>query len=562
MKFLNRITAFALSAAMLLSPAAVLAEEADYGFSAGDLTKTAVEESYTGGEQLNLTAAFGLSVDESVANEKLQAIATLLEKSTVTMSFYDDFGTARIHAQLDTDGVNLVTADALIYEDGSVQVMTSLTGKYVLSLPEGTYVDGQISLPVSDEVLNANIDDPESFSKLPAVDRLKISSNYVGSTILNLLLGWVSSTQMETGELYTFDDTPVDATDARDAVAQRMVGKISTWDFTTFIWNVVATLRDEHGEWLQAIADCLAEAGVTRVQAHEFADAMFTDEEIDPATDFVQTSWAVRDDHSPIQLNDVQYFFRKMEKSVDKISCESTGDDMAMIVSYDEDGVMVGFDADIPSISTLLPYEGDFTYSIKTDEDAQRLHTSHGELQVYNDNRVIGDLAIKFGQDIGGTKDSGVSGVLYVQNQADASSIGVGVDGGVTWQIGEGENGEETEAFGASAVLILYQDGETLPMVTGSVSGETALGESTLVVDAVAEVNLAGMASAFADVTLEQVEYEDIVFAGGEAIDLFAITDEQMESLKSEVVSAGTKIAMGLITKAGVMNALLTLVGE
>ena len=80
-----------------------------------------------------------------------------------------------------------------------------------------------------------------------------------------------------------------------------------------------------------------------------------------------------------------------------------------MIVSYDDNGGTVGFDAVVPLITEGWPFEGDFTYSIKTDEHGQRLHTSHGELQVYDNNRVIGNLSMKFGQDVNGVKESGLA---------------------------------------------------------------------------------------------------------------------------------------------------------
>lgn len=52
-----------------------------------------------------------------------------------------------------------------------------------------------------------------------------------------------------------------------------------------------------------------------------------------------------------------------------------------MIVSYDDYGSTVGFDAELPQFTEVLPYEGAFTYSIKHDENEQPTLTSHGELQ-------------------------------------------------------------------------------------------------------------------------------------------------------------------------------------
>ena len=58
----NKVTAFGLSAAMLLSPAASLAES---NYAAGELTTTAISDSYVAGNQLNLSAGFRLELGMS-----------------------------------------------------------------------------------------------------------------------------------------------------------------------------------------------------------------------------------------------------------------------------------------------------------------------------------------------------------------------------------------------------------------------------------------------------------------------------------------------------------------
>ena len=141
MSLKNKVTAFGLSAAMLLSPAASLAES---NYAAGELTTTAISDSYVAGNQLNLSAGFRLEMGDvvkSLSDEKLEkkldAVVSLMEATELHMSFYDDFGTARIHAEIETDGLTIFSADALAYADGSVQMMTNLTGKLVLALPAG-----------------------------------------------------------------------------------------------------------------------------------------------------------------------------------------------------------------------------------------------------------------------------------------------------------------------------------------------------------------------------------------------------------------------------------------
>ena len=119
MSLKNKVTAFGLSAAMLLSPAASLAES---NYAAGELTTTAISDSYVAGNQLNLSAGFRLELGDvvkSLSDEKLEkkldAVVSLMEATELHMSFYDDFGTARIHAEIETDGLTIFSADALAY---------------------------------------------------------------------------------------------------------------------------------------------------------------------------------------------------------------------------------------------------------------------------------------------------------------------------------------------------------------------------------------------------------------------------------------------------------------
>ena len=148
MSGMKRLIAFVLSAAMLLTPVFSFAEDAGAvsSYFAGEMASTVIGDSYAAGDQINVNAALGLQTDMAVEDKKLAAIANLLDKCEVEMSFYDDFGTARIGAALRVNGTELLKANGLIMNDGSVQVMTNLTGKLVLALPAGTIQDGQINL--------------------------------------------------------------------------------------------------------------------------------------------------------------------------------------------------------------------------------------------------------------------------------------------------------------------------------------------------------------------------------------------------------------------------------
>ena len=61
MSLKNKAMALGLSAAMLLSPAASLAES---NYAAGELTTTAISDSYAAGNQLNLSADFNLELGD------------------------------------------------------------------------------------------------------------------------------------------------------------------------------------------------------------------------------------------------------------------------------------------------------------------------------------------------------------------------------------------------------------------------------------------------------------------------------------------------------------------
>lgn len=567
MRLMKRSLSLLLSALLLLSaPAAVMAEESAASYYAGELTTTAIGDSYAAGNQINLDVTFGLDATKAFDDAKLQAAASLLAKSRLHMSFYDDFGTARVHAQLTTEGVDLLTADMLIYEDGSVQAMTNLTGKLVLALPAGTVSGGALNL---EAVLGAKEYDYEletsegrhAFRELPAMDRLKITAGDIFSTLINHLLGWVSATQMASGELYVFDDTYIEATDTRDAVAQRMIGTIRADEFNTLMWNIAATLSDSQGEFQRALADALAERGVTRHQARRFIDGLLTEETIDPMLDYVQTSYSVyqESEDALCELDDVSYFFKKLFKCMDNVWENSTDNTLHMDVSYDDFGTMVGFDAELAQFTTVLPYEGTFTYSIRTDDDWQQKHTAHGELQIDADRRVVGDLTVQDGEDVGGVNANAFLGHADVVNQADGTSAGVGVDAKLDYIVTVNGDGSESEQFDGSALLNLRENGEDASVLCATVSGMTTVDDTTFGLSATAALEVPGTATIIADATLEQAAYEEIVFAGGQAIDLSELTDEKKDAIRSEVVAQAAKLSLSLVLKPDVLSNLLTL---
>ena len=506
------------------------------------------------------TLAMLLDTDAETAGKKLEALIRLVDKCTLSLSFYDDFGTARVHADLALGNTSLFSGTALIAEDGSAQIMTNLTGSLVLALPAGTFTG--TSFDVMDLLygdFSAEVDESVPFTELPAKERLRITTTDTLVMIVQHLLGWVSGTQMETGELYTFDDTYLDATDTRDAVAQRMIGKISTYSFMRLLNNIATTLRDDQGLLQQAIADVLAENGVTRYQVRQVVDSLLVNETIDPAQDWVQPSSSIADDGALCELDDIAYFFKKLHKSTTRMMVDHTDETMSMIVSYDDYGGMVGFDATVPKINAQWPFEGDFTYSIRTDDNWQRIHTSHGELQVYNNNRLVGDLSLQFGEDVDGLNANHAVGQLDVVNLDDGSSKGLGLVSSLDFTA-SGEAEARTEGFEGRAAIQLRTDGEGFDVLSGSVTGETKTQDDAFTISADAGVSLAGMVDLTAHLTAENVEAEDVSFSGGEAVDLSDPTEEQIQRVKDEIVGQAASLTISLATQFDVIGDLMTLI--
>jgi len=565
----KRILSFVLSMAMLLTPVVSTAEQTIATYYAGELTTVAMEDSYLAGNQINLNAAFGLDYNAATGGEAAKALADLLGKSRLHMSFYDDFGTGKIHADLSVDDLSLLTVDLLIGEDGSLQAMTNLTGNYVLALPAGSLLGAGYD---TSDMEGASIYDYDfeteagiaAFHALPAKERLKITSADMLSLLINHLLGWVSYMQMDNDDqFYTFDDTYLEATDKRDPVAQRMFGTIKADSFNTLFHDIAMTVADTQGEWQLAIAEVLADMGVTRYQARKFTDALFTEETIDPALDYVQTSYYIIEgkDNSPIQYDDVSYFFKKLEKCTLRIWENSTANVLGMVVSYDDFGGMTGFDADLKQFTTVLPYEGTFEYNIKTDDSWQRMHNSHGELQMFNNNRVVGDLDIKFGQDVLGVNENYFVGHMDVVNQNDQTSVGFGVDAGMDYRVAVDAPGQESETFEGGVVLNVRMNGEDIPVISATLSGMTTVDQVGFGTAATAALGMAEVGMLVADVTVEQAEYEEREFAGGRAISLDKLNENSLSAIKSEVKTQAAKLGVKLITKPGVMGSLMTLAG-
>ena len=549
----RRLLALLLSAMMLLTPVMATAEE--YAMPAGELTTTAIADSYYGGYQINVQ--FGFDVDTaalSAASERMKAAAVLLEKAKVALSFYDDFGTARIRGAMSLDGVEVASGDMLIFEDGSVQLVTSLTGNNAFTLPAGTVTEEGIHLPQI-EAMTLN-----EYAETSAFENLKAATPNVISTVINLLLGWVSGTQMETGELYVFDyDTYIDATETRDGVASRMIGKIQSRDLTRFMTNIVTYIRDKEHDFTAALAMCIGKLGLTRYEGRQLIDALFPDEVVDTEYYMVQPTAEIRNDPALFMYDDLRYLLCKLELSlIDSWAGDEAMDTASsMIVSYDDYGAMVGFDAELAKFSKAFPYEGDFTYSIKTDDDWQRKHSAHGELQVYNNQRVIGDLDIQFGEDVGGVNASHFRGQIDLVDLGNGAAAGLGVDSMLNFALTPDMDGESIEV---NADLLLNADGESMPLVDTDFSAISKLTDMGIEMTGAVDVQIAGVPKTTVNVSIVSGEYDEAPFEGGQAIDLSGeISEAQLESIKNAAALEAAGLAVKFAFKPTVTGNALKL---
>lgn len=199
MSLKKRMLAFVLSAAVALCPALSLAEGIS-SYYAGEMTGISVSRSYTSGQQIDMSMTFDLELEGGLNSARAKALDSLLEKSRLDVSLYDDAGTAHVHAAFLTDGVKLLDVNALIYQDGSVQAMTNLTGKTVLALPAGTFSMEGISFEslLYGEMMPQE-EGEDGSAQASAFERLRSTASDVGVMIFSHLLGWVSYTQRDTG---------------------------------------------------------------------------------------------------------------------------------------------------------------------------------------------------------------------------------------------------------------------------------------------------------------------------------------------------------------------------
>ena len=216
----------------------------------------------------------------------------------------------------------------------------------------------------------------------------------------------------------------------------------------------------------------------------------------------------------------------------------------------------------MPQFTEVLPYEGAFTYSIKHDENEQPTLTSHGELQLLNERRVVGDLTARSGLDVNGVNDSGLNGYIDLKNTADGTSVGLGVNSAAHFVAEQNDEGADVESFTGSVALTYRDNGEDDGSLVAAVDGTTTTDGDTFATSAGLSLTLSDEFKLNVNATLEQADYEEIEFAGGQAIDLTALNDDQLSQIKSEVTKQGAKLSASLVLHPGVLADLLTIVGN
>ena len=571
----KRLAALALSALMAFMPALGL-PEGDY--DAGALTSTVAGVTYNYGNQINVTLTFDGQPDGKDASRRAEAAASLLEKSELQLSFYDDYGTGRIHAVYTLDDIDLFEGTLLLPEDGSIQLQTNLTGNYMLTMPAGTRGKTTNFQDLFYGSLVRRRTDI-SLSEMSAHERLRATASDVLILVFNHLLGWTSERQREredwmadeevqaSGEevplLYAFDDTFFEETPTRDPVSQRMVGTVYAHQFTELLWNIMATIDAEMGDFQQAIADCLAEAGVTQRQTQEFADRLMPDIRIDPATDYVTPTHALRKPEDLCTKRNVSYIFKKLVKLTDKWWEGGTDNILSLIVSYDSNGRMVGFDATLPQFTECLPTEGNYSWSLHTDEYGQTLQTITGALKLTDSLWLKGDVSLNLGRDVGGVCDSRVAASVDLVDN-DGQGGGLGLDGRLTMELAQEESGGQAERLTGECALTARENGASAgSLLNGGLEGRTVtLDGTSFTTDAALTLAAENHLTVTMNVRADTSSADELSQTGGQALSLANLTAEELDQLKDTVRGKAMGMLPKLMLHPSVLNDLSKLIAR
>ena len=124
------------------------------------------------------------------------------------------------------------------------------------------------------------------------------------------------------------------------------------------------------------------------------------------------------------------------------------------------------------------------------------------------------------------------------------------------------EQGQDEETYTGTAVIGKRENGESLGLLRASVDGVTTTDGKDFELTADASVEAVDLAKLNVTVTVASGEVEENAFTGGQAVDLTAMDEAQLESIKQEVISQGIGLSVSLITHPTVLTDIMTLLGQ
>ena len=547
-----------LLAALLALPSLGLAESL---YDAGKMTQVVAKDAAGYGYQINGELDF-VAQPEGGASRRARALFSLMQKLKIQLSYYDDYGTGRVGLGLSLDGVDVLEATVLLPADGSLQATTSLTGDTVLTLPAGSVGQGMnLRDAFYGSIVRRRTD--VSLTDMTPWERLRATSSDVLILVFNHLLGWTSYTQMEReGELYVFDETFFEATETRDPVDQRMIGTVYATEFCELLWNIAATTDAQMGDFQQALADCLAEMGVRGVQVQQLADRLMPQETIDPAQDYVTPTHAV-DPEALCTIKNVSYFFKKLVKYTDRLWEECNDEKLSLIVSYDNQGRMVGLDAVLPKFTESLVYQGDFSWSLKHDDDGNATRTMRGDLRLDETHRLHGEMTALLGVDVQDVCDNALSFALTLEDDQAGESHGIAIQGASKAVVGKADDGADTETRSGTAALARRDNGQDTVLLNLALDGLTTTPDGlAFISNAQLRASVPEQGGVAAELRAKTGDPDEAVPFAGPALDLSQADKAQLQSLSAGIRDAAKGLAPRFILHPGVLSDLTALIAD
>ena len=172
------------------------------------------------------------------------------------------------------------------------------------------------------------------------------------------------------------------------------------------------------------------------------------------------------------------------------------------------------------------------------------------------------DVASKVAVYVNGVKDSSLNGYLDLKDTKADTAMGLGVNSVSHFVVEPDDDGADVEHFTGSVALSYRDNGEDEYSLIAAVEGNTKTDGDAFATLADVSLTLTDIFKLGANVTLEQADYEEIEFAGGQAIDMTQLTDAQLDQIQNEVTQQAAKLSASLVLHPGVLANLLTLVGD